>query len=489
MKRQTMISVSDCSSSAGRFEGKNGERYSNLERMGSIKNILSGGHCGDSHNRDDKDIGRKFINAPAEATGVGQYKGMVLQPNGGWGADIYEKRQRVWPGTFNGEDETADAIAAFKFGRCDALKPQLEARFLSVHCKGETVDMFSSKHTYEEDRQGHSKNNDRSCCSETNCEVSEMNYSPGGGGDDKKASSWRQEHMFDKAVTPSDVGKLNRLVIPKQHAEKYLPLDKHANEKGLLLNFEDSKGKEWRFQYSYWNSSQSYVLTKGWRRFVKEKKLDAGDIVSFHRATHQDPNLQRLFISCRRKPCSTAQPPRLPSFIKHPFRFNSPFQFPSDAINNIGGSHGQHLISTRALIPQWAPLFWPANNMRGEYIHGAAETQALQANAQPMDLLTSLSSITTDHRPKKSIHDSGSSFSSIQKLSINTSDCGRPPMDTEISVRAPPLHAIQLKSRGMSRDDLSRPIKNKVPEASATSFDHSTSKKIVRLFGVDVESK
>uniref|UniRef100_A0A803L5E6 TF-B3 domain-containing protein n=1 Tax=Chenopodium quinoa TaxID=63459 RepID=A0A803L5E6_CHEQI len=92
-----------------------------------------------------------------------------------------------------------------------------------------------------------------------------------------------REHMFDKVVTPSDVGKLNRLVIPKQHAEKYFPLDSSNNEKGLLLNFEDRTGKPWRFRYSYWNSSQSYVMTKGWSRFVKEKKLDAGDIVSFQR--------------------------------------------------------------------------------------------------------------------------------------------------------------------------------------------------------------
>ncbi|KAF2298072.1 hypothetical protein GH714_011028 [Hevea brasiliensis] len=80
-----------------------------------------------------------------------------------------------------------------------------------------------------------------------------------------------KEHMFDKVVTPSDVGKLNRLVIPKQHAEKYFPLDSSTNEKGLLLNFEDRTGKAWRFRYSYWNSSQSYVMTKGWSRFVKEK--------------------------------------------------------------------------------------------------------------------------------------------------------------------------------------------------------------------------
>ncbi|KAK6781786.1 hypothetical protein RDI58_019582 [Solanum bulbocastanum] len=111
-----------------------------------------------------------------------------------------------------------------------------------------------------------------------------------------------REHMFDKVVTPSDVGKLNRLVIPKQHAEKYFPLDSSSNDKGgLLLNFEDSNGKPWRFRYSYWNSSQSYVMTKGWSRFVKEKKLDAGDIVSFQRGA-AELSKHRLFIDWRRRP-------------------------------------------------------------------------------------------------------------------------------------------------------------------------------------------
>ncbi|CAN6302527.1 unnamed protein product [Urochloa humidicola] len=111
-----------------------------------------------------------------------------------------------------------------------------------------------------------------------------------------------KEHMFDKVVTPSDVGKLNRLVIPKQHAEKYFPLDAAANEKGLLLSFEDRTGKPWRFRYSYWNSSQSYVMTKGWSRFVKEKRLDAGDTVSFGRGVGSDAARGRLFIDWRRRP-------------------------------------------------------------------------------------------------------------------------------------------------------------------------------------------
>lgn len=106
------------------------------------------------------------------------------------------------------------------------------------------------------------------------------------------------EPMFEKPLTPSDVGKLNRLVIPKQHAEKYFPLGGDSSDKGLLLSFEDESGKCWRFRYSYWNSSQSYVLTKGWSRYVKEKQLDAGDIILFQR--HRTDG-DRLFIGWRRR--------------------------------------------------------------------------------------------------------------------------------------------------------------------------------------------
>ncbi|KAL0787502.1 hypothetical protein Bca101_003748 [Brassica carinata] len=96
------------------------------------------------------------------------------------------------------------------------------------------------------------------------------------------------ESLFEKSLTPSDVGKLNRSVIPKQHAEKYLPLNNGGGdmtaEKGMLLSFEDKSGKFWKFRYSYWNSSQSYVLTKGWSSYVKDKHLDVGDVVFFQTA-------------------------------------------------------------------------------------------------------------------------------------------------------------------------------------------------------------
>ncbi|KAK1626446.1 hypothetical protein QYE76_000761 [Lolium multiflorum] len=114
----------------------------------------------------------------------------------------------------------------------------------------------------------------------------------------------RREHMFDKVVTPSDVGKLNRLVVPKHFAERHflpqlLPAAGLAAARlaGAVLRFEDSRGggRAWAFRFSYWSSSQSYVMTKGWSAFVRDRRLAAGDTVSFCRAG------ARLFIDCRRR--------------------------------------------------------------------------------------------------------------------------------------------------------------------------------------------
>ncbi|KAL7123556.1 hypothetical protein ACP275_01G112700 [Erythranthe tilingii] len=172
------------------------------------------------------------------------------------------------------------------------------------------------------------------------------NYGNGGeeeysGGNHTAVAMVEREHMFDKVVTPSDVGKLNRLVIPKQYAEKYFPLDSSNNEKGLLLNFEDRNGKQWRFRYSYWNSSQSYVMTKGWSRFVKDKKLDAGDTVTFQRGLG-DFVKDRLFINWRRRPDAPPPPPPISSsssiiFPHSHFSFHSTYSPPN--YNNWNSSN------------------------------------------------------------------------------------------------------------------------------------------------------
>ncbi|KAL1218524.1 AP2/ERF and B3 domain-containing transcription repressor RAV2 [Cardamine amara subsp. amara] len=273
-----------------------------------------------------------------------KYKGVVPQPNGRWGAQIYEKHQRVWLGTFNEQEEAARSydIAARRFRGRDAvvnfktLIDEDELSFLEAHSKAEIVDMLR-KHTYADEFEQSNKR---------------RFLAPDGNGKRNGSSmaqndgvSKTREVLFEKVVTPSDVGKLNRLVIPKQHAEKHFPLPSPSPSvtKGVLINFEDLTGKVWRFRYSYWNSSQSYVLTKGWSRFVKEKNLRAGDVVSFERSTGLD---RQLYIDWKIRSSPRENPVQVVVRLFGVDIFNAK---PNDVVAACGGKRSRDVVDMFAL--------------------------------------------------------------------------------------------------------------------------------------------
>ncbi|RCV44146.1 hypothetical protein SETIT_9G350800v2 [Setaria italica] len=137
------------------------------------------------------------VAASPRARTSSRYKGVVPQPNGRWGAQIYERHARAWLGTFADEAMAARAydVAALRFrGRGRAVNflgspaGMAKIAFLAVQPKAEMVPRVA---------------------------------------------------LFEKAL----------------QAEKHFPpLDEAAPP--VLLVFEDvAGGKVWRFWYLYWSSS------------------------------------------------------------------------------------------------------------------------------------------------------------------------------------------------------------------------------------------
>ena len=203
-----------------------------------------------------------------------KYKGVVPQPNGRWSAQLYQDNKRVWIGTFDCKDLAAYAydLAVIRFRGQQAItnfpiwrySNNLHLDFLSSHSKIRVIDMLRNQ-TYQDElirfkRARFAKNHARRAA---------------------QVDDHEWDRLFEKVLTPSDVGKVRRLVIPKHYAENYLP--KMSEVGGMMLCFEDRlKDKMWRLKYCYWNSSQNYVLTKGWGEFVKDKGLKHGDSVVFY---------------------------------------------------------------------------------------------------------------------------------------------------------------------------------------------------------------
>ncbi|CAK9144325.1 unnamed protein product [Ilex paraguariensis] len=213
-----------------------------------------------------------------------KFKGVVPQHNGHWGAQIYANHQRVWLGTFKSDKEAAMAYdsAATKLRSGDSHRnfpwtkhTVQEPIFQSHFCTEAILNMIK-------DGSYPSKFDEFLRNQRFEKEIG-LNLVHANGG-------FSCRLLFEKELTPSDVGQLNRLVIPKKYAVKYFPEIVEGTEENencgnvddVQLGFHDREMRLWKFRYCYWTSSQSYVFTRGWNRFVKEKDLKANDTVAFY---------------------------------------------------------------------------------------------------------------------------------------------------------------------------------------------------------------
>ncbi|XP_042483472.1 uncharacterized protein LOC122063833 isoform X1 [Macadamia integrifolia] len=95
----------------------------------------------------------------------------------------------------------------------------------------------------------------------------------------------QNEFLFEKALHQNDVNDLNRLLIPRKFAETYFPclkITKDMHKKETLVFF-DHKNIAWEMKFEFWEFSQSYVLTRGWKAFVNQYQLRPNFTIRFYR--------------------------------------------------------------------------------------------------------------------------------------------------------------------------------------------------------------
>ncbi|KAJ8768014.1 hypothetical protein K2173_020954 [Erythroxylum novogranatense] len=238
-------------------------------------------------------------NAPSYCGNVStfRFKGVVPQQNGHWGSQIYANHQRIWLGTFKSEKEAALAYdsAALKLRSCVVHRnfpftgiTAVERNFQS-HYSTESVLNMIKDGTYA------SRFSDFMKTTQPDTDANEFGHNI--VESQKTDGDFILKQLFDKELKPSDVGRLNRLVIPKKHAVKFFPsLPGSISESSSAgksddteLEFYDTSMKRWKFRYCYWRSSQSYVFTRGWGRYAREKQLKPKDVIIFYLCRDSNP--------------------------------------------------------------------------------------------------------------------------------------------------------------------------------------------------------
>lgn len=189
-------------------------------------------------------------------------QGVVALPNGSWAAHVYVNSNWILLGIFGTEKEAAIAYENTTLNIwMDSCKLYLQGINNGEH-EPLTLQQASIDSTHSSSSVNIPQVNGEQECIRT--------------------------YLFGKVLNRSEVGKADRLVIPKIFSGCF-PSISNGDESSLEerpvndveLGFYDQSMTLWKFRYCYWRKSKTYSLSRGWRKFVEEKDLSYKDEVVF----------------------------------------------------------------------------------------------------------------------------------------------------------------------------------------------------------------
>ncbi|KAK1395880.1 hypothetical protein POM88_005743 [Heracleum sosnowskyi] len=189
-------------------------------------------------------------------------QGVVALPNGNWAAHVYVSNKWILLGIFGTEKEASIAYENTTLNIwMESCKLYLQGINNGEH-EPLTLQQASLDSTHSSSSVNIPQVNGEQDCIRT--------------------------QLFGKVLTRSDVGKADKLVIPKIFAGCFPSIpdgDESSVEErpvnDVELGFYDQSMTLWKFRYCYWRKSKTYSLSRGWRKFVEEKNLSSTDEVIF----------------------------------------------------------------------------------------------------------------------------------------------------------------------------------------------------------------
>ncbi|XP_074324359.1 AP2/ERF and B3 domain-containing transcription factor At1g51120-like [Apium graveolens] len=181
------------------------------------------------------------------------FKGVVALMNENWAAHLYINHNWICIGIFKTEEE---ADMAYESTTAKLLIDSLHKNLLKT------------------DNIAQEPNFQKQVCIADSLSCRSVNIFEA-----QRQQDCTRTRLFEKVLTPSDVGRLSRIGIPKIYASCF-SCDSHE------LALYDQSMTLWNFRYGVCKGSNSHVLSSGWKDFVQAKDLRSADKVIFFKCEH-----------------------------------------------------------------------------------------------------------------------------------------------------------------------------------------------------------